>query len=176
MANRMVLYLLCLNMFAFNAFALTSDRNQRVYFSSGHASLDEKTGEGHYSEGVSIDQGTTHLRATDAKTIINSDHQLTRALAKGGDKEQAHLWTCTSMDKPPLHAYADTLSYYPLENRLELVGNARITQGDNTLQAPIINYDTQAERLITTASADKEQGTLILINPKNNNPVGNIRR
>lgn len=166
MGNRIRLGLLCLSMFALNAFALTSDRSKLVYFSSGHASLDEKTGEGHYREGVSIDQGTTHLRATDATTIMNSDHQLTRAIAKGSGEKQAHFWTCTSADKPPLHAYADTLSYYPLENRLELVGNARITQGDNTLQAPIINYDTKAERLITTASADKKQGTLILINPK----------
>jgi len=165
MAKRILIFLLCFNLFIPNAFALTSDRSKLLYFSSGHASLNEKTGEGEYSQGVSIDQGTTHLRATDAKTIINSDNQLTRAIAKGNNKQQAHFWTCTSPDKPPLHAYADTLSYYPFEHRLELIGHARITQGENTLQAPIINYDTQAERLITTANIEKKQGTLILINP-----------
>ena len=166
MGNRMLLGLFCLSVFTLNAFALTSDRSKLVYFSSGHASLDEKTGEGSYSEGVSIDQGTTHLRATDAKTIMNAKHEFMRAIASGSGKEQAHFWTCTSADKPPLHAYADTLSYYPLENRLELVGNARISQGDNTITAPTINYDTKAERLITTASTDKKQGTLILIRPE----------
>ena len=166
MGNRMLLSLLCLSMFSLNAFALTSDRSKLVYFSSGHASLDEKTGEGKYSEGVSIDQGTTHLRAIEAKTMMNAKHEFMRAIARGNSKKQAHFWTCTSADKPPLHAYADTLSYYPLENRLELVGNARIIQGDNTIQAPTINYDTKAERLITTASTDKKQGTLILIDPK----------
>ena len=157
---------LCLILTITNTFALTSDRSKLVYFSSGQASLDEKTGEGRYSESVSIDQGTTHLRAIDAKTIMNAKHELTRAIANGNNKEQAHFWTCTSADKPPLHAYADTLSYYPLENRLELVGHARIIQGNNTLTAPTINYDTKAERLITTASTDKKQGTLILIHPK----------
>jgi len=166
MGNRIVLGLLCLILPTLNAFALTSDRSKLVYFSSGHAALDEKTGEGSYSEGVSIDQGTTHLRATDAKTIMSAKHELTRAIARGNSKKQAHFWTCTSPDKPPLHAYADALSYYPLENRLELVGNARIIQGENTIQAPTINYDTKAERLITTASTDKKQGTLILIDPK----------
>ncbi|MDF1684925.1 MAG: lipopolysaccharide transport periplasmic protein LptA [Legionellaceae bacterium] len=159
--------LLCLilSLFMVNAFALTSDRNKLVYFSSGHASLNEKTGEGHYSEGVSIDQGSTHLRATEAITIMNTQHALTRAIAHGDKKKQAHFWTCTSPDKPTLHAYADTLSYYPLENRLKLVGNARIIQGENTLQAPIINYDIKAERLMTTANRDKAQGTLIFIDP-----------
>jgi len=166
MGNRMILNLLCLSLITSNAFALTSDRSKLVYFSSGHASLDEKTGQGIYSEGISIDQGTTHLRATDATTIMNPEHQLTRAIAHGNTQEQAHFWTCTSTDKPSLHAYADTLSYYPFENRLELVGHARITQGDNTLQAPTINYDTKAERLITTSNTDKKQGTLILIRPE----------
>jgi len=169
MGNKFIFVsLLCLSLslFMVNAFALTSDRSELVYFSSGHASLDEKTGEGHYSEGVSIDQGSTHLRATDAITMINAKYEFTRAIAHGDKQTQAHFWTCTSPDKPPLHAYADTLSYYPLENRLELVGNARIIQGENSLQAPVINYDTQAERLMTTTSTDKAQGTLILIDPK----------
>lgn len=168
MDKRMLLLLLCLNMFGFDAFALTSDRSKLVYFSSGHASFDEKTGEGKYTAGVSIDQGTTHLRATHAKTMMNAKHEFMHAIASGDSKKQAHFWICTSTDKPPLHAYADTLSYYPLENRLELVGHARIIQGDNTIQAPTINYDTKAERLITTASSDKKQGTLILIRPEKN--------
>jgi len=168
MGKRICISLLCLNIItlACNAFALTTDRSKLVYFSSVHASIDEKTGEGHYTGGVSIDQGSTHLRATDAITMMNEKYEFTRAIAHGGKKKQAHFWTCTSPDKPPLHAYADTLSYYPLENKLELLGNARIIQGENSLQAPVINYDTQAERLMTTASADKAQGTLILIDPK----------
>ncbi|MDF1828407.1 MAG: lipopolysaccharide transport periplasmic protein LptA [Legionellaceae bacterium] len=157
---------LCLNLWLANAFALTSDRSKPVYFSAGHASLDEKTGEGHYSDGVSIDQGSTHLRAFEAFTMINTKHEFTRAIAHGDKQKQAHFWTSTSPDKPPLHAYADTLSYDPLENKLELVGHARIIQGENILSAPTISYDTKAERLITTASSDKKQGTVMLLNPK----------
>ncbi|NCT57743.1 MAG: lipopolysaccharide transport periplasmic protein LptA [Legionella sp.] len=159
--------LLGLNLLTLNAFAFTSDRSKLVYFASGYASFDEKTGEGHYREGVSIDQGSTHLRAFDAITMMNAQHQLIRAVAHGSHQAQAHFWTCTSSDKPPLHAYADTLAYYPQENKLELKGNARIIQGENTLNAPTISYDTRAERLITTASPDNKQGTVILIDPKN---------
>lgn len=161
------LSLLYLNLLMPHAFALTSDRSKLVYFASGHASLDEKTGEGHYSERVSIDQGSTHLRASDVTTIMNAQHELLRAIAQGSHQEQAHFWTCTSPDKPPFHAYADTLAYYPLENKLKLIGNARIIQGENTLSAPMISYDTKAERLITAANHDNKQGTIILLDPKN---------
>jgi lipopolysaccharide export system protein LptA len=164
MVNRMLC--LCLGFMSLSSelYALTSDRLQDVYFRAGHASFDEKTGQGIYDNEVTIDQGTSHLRATHATTTMDKQHRLTRAAAFGSPLKQAHFWTQTALDKPYLHGYADTIYYHPVIHQLELIGHARITQGENTLTAPNIRYDTQAERLITTIQ--NNEGTVIRINPK----------
>ncbi len=157
------LLLMCISI-STHAYALTSDHLQDVYFSAGHATFDEKSGKGHYDQGVKIDQGSSHLRAVYATTSMDKKHQLTRASAFGTPEKQAHFWAKTAPNKPYLHGYADAIYYHPQTHELELIGRARISQGENTLSAPHIRYDIKAERLITTAQHN--EGTVIRINPK----------
>ena len=155
--------LLCASLFVTNTYALTSDRLEAIHFKAGHVTFNDKKGIGTYTGGVSIDQGSAHLRANHATTLMDKNHRLIRATAFGTKNKKAHFWTLSAADKPPLHAYADTIYYYPLKHELELIGHAHIKQGNNTLTAPHIRYDTETERLITTAKNNER--TVILIDP-----------
>ena len=161
----MVKYILfCLCLFITNSYALTTDKQEDIKFQAGHVTFNDEKGIGTYTNGVSINQGSAHLRADHATTLIDKQHHLTRATAFGSKDKKAHFWTLTTADKPLLHAYADIIHYHPLKNELELIGHAHISQGNNTLTAPHIRYDTKTERLIT--SAQNNERTVILIDPK----------
>ncbi len=157
---RLAFLLLCITN---NAYALKSDKLEAIQFQAGHVTFNDKTGVGTYTEGVSITQGSSNLRANHATTLMDKDHHLVRATAFGSEKKRAHFWTLTTEDKPLLHAFADTIHYHPVKHELELIGHAQIEQGNNKLTAPHIRYDIQAERFMTTAK--NEERTVILIDP-----------
>ncbi len=144
-------------------YALGRDKEEAIQFEAGHVTLNHKIGTGNYTGGVSIDQGSSHLRAQCATTQIDEKRHLTLASAFGSADKKAHFWTLTSPEKPPLHAYANTIHYHPLTHQLELIGDAHIVQGKNELNASHIRYDIKAERFTTTAQNNK--GTIILIDP-----------
>lgn len=150
-------------------FALPTDREQIVQLRAGMADLNQKLHRGTYSNTVEFDQGTTHIRAAEAITEGNSNNQLTLAIAKGNKEAQAHFWTQPALDKPLLHAYADTITYYPDQHIIELTGNAHVQQGDNAFFAPKIRYDTVHQHMISTKSNNqnnKYKRTMIIIHPE----------
>ncbi len=144
------------------SYALPEDRQAMFYLKSDTADIDQSTHVGIFTGHVEIDQGTTHLRSNTAKTIGNANNQLTQAIAKGSPSKQAHFWSQMSDNKPLLHAWADAIYYFPEQNRVELVGNAKVQQGDDTFKAPKIIYDTKNQHVIT--KAEGTQRTTITLN------------
>ncbi|KGP62529.1 hypothetical protein EP47_10675 [Legionella norrlandica] len=146
------------------AHALPFDKQEMVHVVSDSADLNQKKHRGTYIGNVEFIQGTTNLRASEAITQGDDKNQLTLAIAKGSKDQQAHYWTKTDPNKPPFHAYADTIKYYPLKHLIELVGNARIEQGSNSLSAAKISYDTQEQQVLT--HSDKKTRTTIILYPE----------
>lgn len=147
-------------------FALPEDRTQVMQLRAGSAELDQKAHHGIYTGDVELDQGTTHIRAASAVTESNLKNQLIRAVIQGNKTAQAHYWTTATTDKPPLHAYADTIYYYPERHTIELIGNARVEQGSDSFSAPKISYDTLQQHVIT--NSDGKKRTTIIIHPSKN--------
>lgn len=147
-----------------HAIALPDDRDQIVEVRAGSADINQQTHKGIYLDDVQLDQGTTHIRAAEATTIGNEKNQLTLAIIKGNSKVQAHYWTLPAADKPIMHAYANTIKYYPERHLIELLGNARIEQGNNSFSAPKISYDTQAQHVVSEASGTEK--TIIIFHPE----------
>ncbi|KTD47693.1 lipopolysaccharide transport periplasmic protein LptA [Legionella quateirensis] len=145
-------------------YALPTDKEQIMHVVSDSADLNQKNHKGIYTGNVEFIQGTTNLNA--AKAITNGDakNQLTLAIASGENGKQAHYWTETGPDKPPFHAYADTIKYYPLKHLIELIGNARIEQGTNSLSAAKISYDTLEQHVVS--ESDGKTRTTIIIYPE----------
>lgn len=150
---------------AFNQtlFALPTDKQQVMHVVSDTADLSQKDHKGTYIGNVEFIQGTTNLHAAKAITEGNAKNQLVFAIANGEKGKQAHYWTETGPGKPPLHAYADTIKYYPLKHLIELVGNARVEQGTNSFSGAKISYDTMNQHVVSTS--DGKTRTTIIFSP-----------
>lgn len=142
-------------------FALPDDRLQTMQLRANSADLDQHAHRGVYIGDVQLDQGTTHVRAAKAITEGNEKNQLVKAVIEGNKNAQAHYWTTAADDKPPLHAYADIIYYYPERHLIELIGHARVEQGEDSFAAPKISYDIQHQHVVS--SSNEAERTLIVI-------------
>lgn len=155
------LLLLLLVMINSLGYALPTDKEKVMHVVADSADLSQQNHKGIYKGNVEFIQGTTNLHADNAITKGNLKNQLVLALANGANGKQAHYWTETGPGKPPFHAYADSIRYYPLRHLIELIGNARIEQGLNSLSAAKISYDT-LEQHVVSQSDGKTRTTIIL--------------
>ena len=145
-------------------FALPDDREQVLQVNAGSADINQQTHQGIYLHDVELDQGSTHIRSAQATTTGTEKNKLVLAVIKGNKQTQAHYWTLTATDKPPLHAYADTINYYPERHLIELIGHARVEQGTNSFSAHKIRYDTLAEHVMS--ESDGHTRTTIIFHPE----------
>ena len=149
---------------AMSSYALPSDKEKVMHVVADSADLSQQSHKGTYSGNVEFVQGTTNLQAAKAITKGNIKNQLTLAIATGEKGKQAHYWTETGPGKPPFHAYADTIKYYPLKHLIELVGNAHVEQGNNSLSAAKISYDTIKQHVLSESKGTTR--TTIIIYPE----------
>lgn len=160
------LYTISLFLVTHICFALPEDRTQVMQLRADSADINQKSHRGVYIGDVQVDQGTTHIRAARAVTEGNAQNQLIKAIIKGNKETQAHYWTLAAADKPTMHAYADTIYYYPERHTIELIGNARVEQGQDSFAAPKISFDTVDQHVIS--NKDGKQRTLIIMHPGKN--------
>lgn len=166
MSLNQVNYLICFIALFFLhtlCFALPEDKTKVMHLQANRAELNQSTHSGTYVGEVTFDQGSTHIRAAKAVTEGNTKNQLIKAIIEGNQKTQAHYWALTDNNKPPIHAYADIIRYYPERHLIELIGNARVQQGDNSFSAPKISYDTLHHHVISAPS--QTMRTTIIIQP-----------
>lgn len=152
--------LFTLLLFTHLVFALPSDKDQIIQLRAGSADINQQTHKGIYLDDVQLDQGSTHIRAHTAITTGNEKNQLILAVIKGNQIAPAHYWTTPAVNKPPMHAYADIIHYYSTRHLIELMGHARVEQGNNSFSAPQITYDTLAQHVVSKAS-DTARTTII---------------
>ena len=150
-------------LFTQSCFALPNDRLEIMKLSAGSADLDQQTHRGVFINDVHLDQGATHIRAAKAVTEGDTKNQLIKAIINGDKTTQAHYWTIASANKPPVHAYADCINYYPHTHLIELIGNARVEQGADSFSAPSIRYDTLHQHVISQSNGQGR--TTIVIHP-----------
>ena len=147
-----------------STYALSTDKEQVMHVMADSADLSQQSHKGIYNGNVELIQGTTNLQANKAITKGNSKNQLVLAIAEGSKEKQAHYWTITDPKKPPVHAYADKILYYPLRHVIELIGNARVEQGKNSFSAAKISYDTVKEHVLS--HGDGKKRIVIIYNPE----------
>lgn len=144
--------------------ALSSDKNQPIQVQAGSADINQQTHQGTYKNQVQFVQGTTRIEAYEAITTGDNSNQLVLAVIKGTKNRLAHYQTMTEDNKPPLHAYADTINYYPKRHVIELIGHACITQGNNLFKAAKITLNIQTHHIVS--QSDHTQQTIITFYPE----------
>jgi len=136
----------------FFAWSASSDAQQPMFAKSDQAEFNQKTSIGVYTGNVSATQGTTELVSARLTTYLNSDtHQLNHAIAEG---TPAVYTTELAPEKPRLVAKANRIEYYPLEAKVDLLGHAIVTQGNDSYSAQVIHYDLQNQRVMSPKTGD----------------------
>lgn len=128
------------------SFALTKDAEQKLNITSDAFEYSKRDNSITYIGNVIATQGTTRVTADRAIVAINQKNQIDHLIATGNP---ATYRTQIDEKHPPLTASANTLKYFPIEDRLELIKNGHITQNGNSFDAPHILFDMKKETLIS---------------------------
>jgi lipopolysaccharide export system protein LptA len=146
------------------AFALPSDSEQPIHIKADAAEMDQKQGTALYSGNVRLDRGTMKVNADTMTIKLNDNDQLTQLTATGAaNGPQAHFQQKVETGKAEVIADADVIIYFADEDKIELRGNAHLTQEDNELNGQLIIYDVKAGKV--DASAAPGQKVDIIFQP-----------
>lgn len=141
--------------------ALNSDKQQPAFIEADSATLNHKTGICIYRGHVKLTQGSTIITADTLTTHSDSENQLDQATAVG----QLATYTTQPDNNPlPFSAMGLTINYYPKKAYVELIGQAKATQGNDSFAGPRINYDIKQQIVVSPPST--EGRTTIVINPQ----------
>lgn len=147
------------------AFTYNIENKEPMELRSDRADINQSKGIGTYTGNIEFDQGNTHIRAHKAVTKTDKNNALLEATIYGGKHSQAHYWSEIEKDKPPIHAYANSIKYYPKKAIIELNGNAHVEQGKNIFAAPHITYNIEKQHVISSKSSNDNQRTVIIFHP-----------
>jgi lipopolysaccharide export system protein LptA len=143
------------------AFGLDSDQEQPIQAQADNAKMNYKTGINTYRGNVKITQGSTAITCDVLLTYINKKHQVEKFIATG---KQVVFQTLTNNNKPPLILKGKTIYYYPQLKLVKAMGNAQITQGNDSYSAPQIIFDLKKEKI--SSSLSQTERTQITLDPK----------
>ena len=121
------------------ALALPQDSEQPIHIHSDSAELDQNKNLAIYRGSVRMEQGTLVVTA-DTMTIELENKLVVRITAEG---DRAHYQQQFKADQSMVNADAKTIVYYTQEDRVELTGNAYLTQDKNEFTGELINYNVR---------------------------------
>lgn len=126
------------------AHSLSSDREKNIRIQADSAVVDDKNGESTYSGNVVVDQGTLHISA-DKVQIFSEDNKVVKVIASSADDSDnlAHYQQMPDNSDNLVKADAREITWFVKEQRLRLVGEARLSQTqDISFSGGTIHYDS----------------------------------
>ena len=93
----------------------------------------------------------------DKMTIELEDQRVVRIIAEG---DRAHYQQQLKPDESTVFADANKITYFTQEERVELAGNAHLTQDKNEFAGEVIKYNTREGKVDAQANG---QGTVQMI-------------
>jgi lipopolysaccharide export system protein LptA len=148
-------------LFAKVSYALTTDKQQPMHITTNFAHWDGNTNTTTLVGKVVIIQGTTTVTADKLVLFSDKQNQIKQAIATGN---LASYTTTTDISKPQLHAVAQTIQYFPPTGEIILIGQAHVQQGYNTVSAPKLVYNMNAQTVVSPATPNGR--TTIVIQPQ----------
>lgn len=119
-----------------NAMALPDDQYQPIEIQADSAIRHEREGLTTYQGNVFMKQGSLQVEA-DSVTVSNVSNTATNLIATG---KPARFQQQPSPDKDIVHASANVINYQLEEGRIELTGEALLTQGEAKISSDKIIY------------------------------------
>jgi len=130
--------------------ALPEDAEQPIHIRADSAQLDENKNLVVYHGSVRMDQGTMRVTA-DTMTIELKDQLVVRITAEG---DRAHYQQQLKPDESMVYADAKTIVYFTQDERVQLTGNAYLTQNKNEFTGDLIKYDIRAGKVDAQATGE----------------------
>jgi len=148
------------------AHAASADKDLPVFAEADTSTIDYKHRIGYYRGHAKVTQGTTVIIADTIITYMTPKNKLEKAVALGN---LASYTTMPDNSKIPFNAVAKTINYYPQQNLVELIDQAKATQGNDNYAGPLIHYYTKDQVVISPPS--KSGHTVIVIQPDQKLPA-----
>jgi lipopolysaccharide export system protein LptA len=148
------------------ALALPEDADQPIHIRANSAEMDQEQGLVIYRGDVQVDQGTLRVMA-DEMTVEYEDQEVIRITAKG---EPARYQQQIEVDEEVVRARSSTIIYHTRDERIDLVGNAFLTQEGNEITGDLIEYDIVAGKV--DAKAESETPVRMILQPARKKPDG----
>lgn len=139
--------------------ALPDDTEQPIHIRADRAQIDRHAQTIVYSGSVQVDQGTMRLTA-DELIVEYEDQSVVRISAQG---QPARYQQELENDLGQVRAGARSIVYDTRQERLELAGDAVLTQGGNEIMGESIRYDIIAGRV--DAEAGDERPVRVTVQP-----------
>ena len=139
---------LLLGVVAGNVAALPEDAEQPIHIHSDSAELDQNKSVAIYHGSVRMEQGTM-LVTGDKMTVELQDQLVVRITAEG---DRAHYQQQVKPDESIVFADAKKIVYFTQEERVELTGNAYLTQDKNEFTGELIKYNVREGKVDAQAS------------------------
>lgn len=152
------LYTLLLLAFSSPSIAEKTDSEHPIKITSDTAEFDDKTGYAVHKGHVVLDQGSRHLTADTLIIKRNENNKVYLIIATG---KPAHFHAQPELHKPIGYGKANTLKFYPLEDKVILIENAKLTQDKDEITGPILTYYLN-KRLLESTPKDGKRTTVII--------------
>lgn len=146
------------------AFATSEDNNLPVNISSNSANANLQTGVVVYSGDVIATQGQRKLTGNTLTIMRGSDGKIQSFVAQGNPATTQEI---PSQGAQMAHGQAQTIYYFPQQNLVKYVKDAKFTQGGNIFTGDLITYNTQTQ-IVSSPKTPGNTGTTTIIVPAYN--------
>ncbi len=152
-------------------YALPSDRDQDIHIQADEAEINEIDGYSVYRGNVTFDQGTMRISA-DQIEVYTADSEIVEIIAStdAASTALAHYQQQPESDEEIVYADAREITYYAREERLNMIGQAKLRQTDDRFSGELLKYDVKkgTVSLIGKPGSDaaKPERVEILLSPQ----------
>ncbi|MCF6251055.1 MAG: lipopolysaccharide transport periplasmic protein LptA [Methylococcaceae bacterium] len=144
--------------------ALQSDSDQPVYIASNTASYDDKKGISIYTGNVVTDQGSLHIES-DKLVVYLKNGDIEKMIFTG---KPAKFRQLPGVGKEEIHGEGLTGEYYPVKNKLILIEEAVVIQGNNRSASRLIIYDSKNSLIKAGEKSSDSKRVHSVFKPKEN--------
>ncbi len=144
-----------------SAFALTTDKDQPIELEANSVEIDDRTGISVYQGNVVIRQGSIRITAEEV-TVYQKDKRTDKIHAVG----RPVTYQQVTDDGKEVNGRALQAEYHTRSDLLYLIGDALLTQGQDSFASDRITYDRKKALVKAGASAKGKERVRITIDPK----------
>jgi len=140
-----------------------SDFSQPMEVESSQEELDIKNNRLVLTDNVIIRQGTLLIRADRLEASASEGAEQADTFVAEGSPA---TYSQTLEDGNEINAEAKKISYFQAEQRLELSGDAHISQGSSSSRGNLITYDLDKQTITATSSGEEDSRVITIFTPK----------